>query len=177
MEELNLSNIQSQFSEQITKFKNYLMNFSNGKADKLCIFCAGEYGIQLYHELRNRLISVHFFADNNSSRWGYLLENIECISPKQLEVYKQNTLIIVANRDPSAIVCQLKKSGYPYVVTKQEIDKVLSEVPRIKWMTSLENIENIDYSSKDVIVMMQFLNQTIFDICKYYEDRLKKNGD
>ena len=170
---LQEADIPSDISEKILLLKKYIQKISNDKADKLCIFCAGEYGTRLYHELKSRLINVDYFSDNNSKKWGYLFENIYCISPKELERDKEHTLVIVATRTPDGIVNQLLSNGFPYVITKQELDKILIDIPPIKWISSLESIENLDYSSKDILSLINRFNETIFDLCKYYEDRLK----
>ena len=92
---------------------------------------------------------------------------------KELERDKEHTLVIVATRTPDGIVNQLLSNGFPYVITKQELDKILIDIPPIKWISSLESIENLDYSSKDILSLINRFNETIFDLCKYYEDRLK----
>src|SRR5690606_29525595 len=119
----------------------------------------------------SKLIPVDCFSDNNPAKWGYLLDNINCVSPHELKKEKERTLVIVATRTPAEIVNQLKSQDYPYVSTKQEIDKVLFSTPPIKWVTALDDIEGIDYSTQDVQLLIKKFNQTIFDICKYYEDR------
>lgn len=166
---LQEAKIPEDLNEQLSKFQKYINQLSSGKAKRICIFGAGEYGIRLYQELRSKLISVHFFSDNNSEKWGYFFENLECISPEQLEQEKEQTLVMVATRTPTGIVNQLKDRGFPYITTKQEIDNVLINVPPMKWITTLDDVEGIDYTSKEIQILMNKFNQTIFDICKYYE--------
>jgi glycosyltransferase involved in cell wall biosynthesis len=173
-QEFQKTYIPENLTEQLSGLEMYIKELSNGKAERVCIFCAGEYGIRLYQELRSKLIYIDCFSDNNPGKWGYLFDNVYCISPKKLEEYKQNTLVIVATRTPTEIVKQLKSQGFPYVTTKQEIDGILINVPPVKWTTALDDIEDLDYSSKDALLLINKFNQTIFDICKYYEDRMKK---
>lgn len=159
--------------EQLEKLENYISDISEGKADRLCIFCAGEYGIRLYQELRSKLIIVDSFSDNNPEKWGHLYEGITCVSPKQLEEEKERTLIIVAARTPDEILNQLKLQGYRYITTKQEIDKVLFDIPPVKWISALDDIEGLDNSFTDASLLKTRFNQTIFDICKYYSAKVK----
>lgn len=166
------ANIPKDLSDQLLSLHNYMNELSNGKADRICIFGAGEYGIRLYQELRSKLIPVHRFSDNNEGKWGFLFDNVNCISPKQLEAEKDRTLVIVANRSPVEIINQLRSHDFPYISTKQEIDKVLIHTPAVEWMTVLNNIENLDFSSKEVLLLLNKFNQTIFDICKYYESKI-----
>lgn len=148
-----------------------IQHLSRGQADRVCLFGSGDYGIRLYRELRSKGIDVHFFSDNNPDKWGYLLENLYCIPPERLKEEKERVLVIVSTRDPKAIVEQLQSEGYPYIATRQEVEQLLSDVPTVQWMTALEDIEGLDYSSKDVQLLIQRFNQIIYDIYRYYEDR------
>ncbi|WP_379138007.1 glycosyltransferase family 2 protein [Paenibacillus sp. sgz500958] len=161
-------------SDQLLYLKNYVSTLFDGKTDRICIFGAGQYGVSLYQELRSKLINVDCFSDNNEGKWGYLFDNVYCISPEQLELEKDRTLVIVANRTPTEIVDQLKLKGFPYITTKQELDRELMQIPPVKWITALDDIEGLDFSSKEAILLINKFNQTIFDICKFYEDRLNK---
>lgn len=168
------SEMPENISEQLLPFKKYLSGLSGGKADGICIFCAGAYGIRLFYDLRSKLISVDCFSDNNPEKWGYLFENVYCIPPEKLLDIKDRTLVIVANETPDVVVEQLKSMGFPYVVTKQEIDGELLKMPPVKWITALDSIDGVDYTSKDAQLIIDRFNKTIFDVCKYYEDRAKK---
>lgn len=176
-QKLQEADIPEDLTEQLSSLQKYVREISNGKAERICIFCAGEYGMRLYQELRSKLIPVNCFSDNNPERWGYLFNNTYCIPPKQLAEKKEHTLVIVATRTPNEIVDQLKGQGFPYVTTKQEIDRILFNTPPVKWITALDNIEGLDYSSTDSLLLIDKFNQTIFDICKYYEDRVRKASD
>ncbi len=167
------TDIPENLTEKLFDLEDYIKKLSGRKAKRICIFCAGEYGTKLYQELRSKLIYVDCFSDNNSEKWGYLFDNIYCISPKQLEEEKENILVIVATRSPNEIVDQLKSNGFAYVVTKQEIEKMLFAVPPLKWITALHSIDELDYSSKEMMVLLNKFNETIFSICKYYENKLK----
>ncbi len=168
------TDIPENLSKQLSDLARYIKGLSDGKAERICIFCAGDYGIRLYQELRSKLISVNCFSDNNPKKWGYLFDNVYCIDPKKLLKDKERTLVIVATRTPDEIVKQLKSEEFPYVTTKQDIERILFSTPPVKWITALESLENIDYSSKDVLLLINKFNEVIFDICKYYED---KNGN
>ncbi|UYZ34253.1 glycosyltransferase [Clostridium beijerinckii] len=171
-QKLQETDIPENLTEKLSSLNNYIKELSNGQADRICIFCAGEYGVRLYQELRSKLIFVDWFSDNNPEKCGYLFDNIYCISPEKLKNEKEHVLVIVATRTPNEIVNQLKSQGFLYVTTKQELDKMLINTPPIKWITALDSIENLDYSSEELLTLIGKFNQTIFDICKYYEDRV-----
>lgn len=170
-EKLQQSEIPAGLSNELKRLNEYITALSAGKAKQICIFGAGEYGVRLYQELRSKLIKVDFFSDNNPAKHGYLFDNISCLDLHQLEMQKEDTLVIVASRTPTGIVDQLKSKNFPYLITKQEMDRILIQVPPVKWVTALDSIEGIDYSSTDVVLLLRKFNQTIYDICKYYESR------
>ncbi len=160
--------IPEEASAKILQLKENLIGYSDGRAKKLCIFCAGDYGLNLYQDLSCRLIRPDCFSDNNPQKWGYVMEGRYCIPPTELE--KENTLIIVAiKNNPEALVTQLKEKGFLYVVTKNEVDRLMEEVPPIKWLMEAKKYEKLDYSSKEVIEIIDKFNQTLFEVCQYYE--------
>lgn len=168
------SKIPDNFFSQIKGFREYLTNLSNGKAKKICIFGAGEWGIRLYYELRNRLINVDYFCDNNPEKYGYLIDNRECISFDRLKEEKDDVLVIISIKTATeTIKKQLIDSDFKFFISKQEIDKNFFDVPPVKWMSSLDDIIGIDYSSDEVRMLISRFKDTIFDICRFYEDKIK----
>ena len=168
---LNNEPIPEDIHDKLAAFHQYLSTLSNGCATKLCIFCAGEWGLRLYHELKSKLVYVDFFSDNNPDKYGYITENTYCIPVNKLTDVKNETLVIVATRTPDSIVSQLKALGFPYVATKQQIDKIMFDVPPVKWITSMDSLDDVDYTSKEVMALITRFKETIFDICKYYENK------
>ena len=163
--------------EKIDELRELLWSFSNGKAKKICIFGTGRWGINLCHQLQNSLIDVDYFCDNASRKIGYMFENRKCISFEELKSLKDAVLVIIAIKSATDVVKkQLDDNGFKYVVTKQELDKKMFEVPTIKWMSALEGIDGIDYSSDDIQNLMIKFKDTVFDICRYYENKAKKTN-
>jgi len=58
--------------KKIAELHNFLSELSGGKAAKICIFCAGQWGLRLFYELSCRLVSVDCFCDNSSSNMAVL---------------------------------------------------------------------------------------------------------
>lgn len=126
-------------TERIVYFTQYLRQLTAGKGKRIYIFCAGDYGLRLSYELRSRAVAVTGFSDNNPEKWGSKFDGIDCISPSQLEEYKEDSLVIVATRAPEAIVKQLKERGYPFVHTKQELDHLFFQIPPDRqWVSARE---------------------------------------
>lgn len=166
------TSIPNNFSEQIGQMKEFLAGISNNKTKKICIFGAGYWGIKLYYELKNKLVNVDYFCDNNPTKYGYLVDNRECIPFDELKKIKNDVLVIIAIKSAIDIITkQLKDNGFKFVLTKQELEKRFFDVSELKWMSSLDGIENIDYSSPEIQTLINKFKDTIFDVCSYYEGR------
>jgi glycosyltransferase involved in cell wall biosynthesis len=94
-------------------------------ARRLCVFCAGDYGIRLFYDFRLKNIAVDYFADNDPAKHKEdFLDGIPCLSFEELLKIKDDTLVIVAASTPAEILEQLRNAKFPLVTTKQEIDKM-----------------------------------------------------
>jgi len=157
----------------INILKNKINSISDGKASQICIFGVGKLGIELFNELRERLINVDFFCDNNPEKEGYIFYNKYCISFEQLRKIKEDVLVIIASEVYSnEIKQQLIDFNFKYVVTKSEISKLVKDVPPLEWFSYLSNI---DYSSKEMELLISKFKDVICDICNYYESRITTN--
>lgn len=160
--------------QRLRNLREYLDRFSKGRADKICIFCAGEIGLRLFYELKSRLVHVDSFCDNNVQKHGYIVGGVSCVSFAELERYKESTLVIVSALSSGEVVKQLEDNMFPYVITKAQLDKVLYATPPLKWFYGVEGDGQIDYSSDEAKLLMDRFRETLFDLCRYYEDRLSK---
>lgn len=167
--------------KQIHSLKTKLNNLSNGKAQKIAIFCAGAYGRTAYKELYERLIKVDYVVDNNKEKWGDLrldsswmppYNDVKCVGMDSLLQDKGNVLIIVSNKYPEGLVDDLKARGFQYIITKQELDVILRDIPGIGELNMMEPLEKLDFSSEEVQYLTRIFNKTIADICEYYETRI-----
>lgn len=123
----------TQMLEKISKFQNYINNLSNGKAKRICIFGAGDLGVRMYYNLKDRCISVDYFSDNDEKKWGKFIDMANCISPSELEKIKGDSLVIVSTISPSPILEQLKVFKVPYVVTRYELESKILDTPPLKY--------------------------------------------
>ncbi len=129
------SEVPDNLESGLLHLREYINTLSDRKANRICIFGAGEYGIRLYHELSGKLVSIDCFSDNDANKCGKDINGISCIPIYELKTLKDHTLVIVANRAPGQIVKQLKSEGFPFVITKQEIDWELFQVSPDKTIT------------------------------------------
>ncbi|MDK2585830.1 hypothetical protein QOZ83_08155 [Romboutsia sedimentorum] len=148
--------------------REQILKLSNQNDKKICIFGAGTYGKNLYYKLNSNLVDIYCFLDNDMKKWGYMFNNVTCISSKELQMYKNDVLIIVAIQNPTEILEQLNNEGFPYVITKQIVDPLLLNPALNNLDTSLK----IDYSSEKTQCLVGELNKIISDIYKYYNSKL-----
>jgi len=142
---------------------------------RICIFCVGEYGESLYWKLRERLVMVNFFSDNDAEKWGYVVDRVSCLPPDRLKRYGDRLLIIVANQSPKDIAADLRNKGYQNIITKQELDPLLQCTPPVKWVSKWQNTDLIDYSTPEAEDLVRQFSQTIFELCAYYQARLERS--
>lgn len=119
-------------AKKIDELQEEIHKLSSGNSKQICIFGAGQWGKRLYYELESRSISVKNFSDNDENKWGKEICNKVCISPKELEKQKEDTLVIVAVRTHEEILKQLRMSTFPYITTKNNISRLLFDVDPLK---------------------------------------------
>jgi glycosyltransferase involved in cell wall biosynthesis len=172
IKKLHSTSIESSILEKLFEFDKYIRQISEGKAHRIVIFGAGQYGQRFYWELTSRLIYIDYFTDNNPIIWGNSIEGKSCISPNDLYKIKHDTLIIVAAQFSESIVAQLVEEECPYITTTQNLENELLNIIPLKWITALE--ERV--SSNEITNIKFKFNQAIFDICKNFNTRKFNNN-
>lgn len=95
---------------------------------KVYIYCAGEYGVEMYHLLRENNIKVEKIGDMDESKHGYFINGTSCISYNEIMMVDKNkSLIIVAKKNPESLIEQFKKNGFKHVVDYLQIKSVLKK--------------------------------------------------
>lgn len=163
-EKLQSLEVETYIFDEIRGLKQYLSHMSNGRADRICIFGAGAYGMKLKELLQDRIIPVDNFCDNNPEKWGMFIEGVRCVSPTQLMEMNDRTLVIVAVATPEPIVQQLHSLGFLFITTKQELDPMLNKTSWLKWVAALDGIEGVDYTTNNVKVLMSQFKKAIADM-------------
>lgn len=160
--------------EQKKMIDKRMQDFSKGKAKKVCIFGAGQRGIDLYEFLRNRLIKVDFFADNDHCKEGYFFFNMDCVHTNNLLESKEDILFIISIKKYEPIMNALKEKGFKYFTTKETIEKVFADISPVKAFIDLKHQDNIDYTDENIQNLIQIFNFSIYDICRHYEAIIEK---
>ena len=119
------------------------------------------------------MVEIAYVVDNNPEKWGTWLGGLECVGMERLEQEKDNVLVIVCNKNSQALINDLKEKNFPYVLSKQSLDKMLEGIPKIGDFRGIDKISELDYSSEGVKQLIDLFNRTINDICNYYEAKLK----
>ncbi len=154
-----------------SELQKFILQLGDNRADKICIFCAGERGRNLYWDLKKRLIQVDFFADNNKAVEGYVFDNTYCLTREIIRKDKDRVLIFVAlAKGADELVMELRNDGFLFVENAQVLDQWLEEVPEVAWLSEAARYD-VTYSDPAVIALMDEYRNIIFDMCKYYEER------
>ena len=106
--------------------KNHLVNLSS------VLFGAGQYGERLLYELVHRGVHVRYFMDNDPQKNNKYIQGIPCHSLEFFKNKKESFLIIIAQRMNQDAISQMRKEGFPYVITRQNLDGVLLDYAPIR---------------------------------------------
>ena len=90
------------------------------------IYCAGENGRRLWVELKARKIKVEAFVDNDSRKWGTMIDGLPCIMPDKLRV---TDTVIISKEAPGDIYKELVKKGFMHVTTYDKMRFALYAAP------------------------------------------------
>lgn len=122
-EHFNMSEKPPEMIDAVEKVKNKLQSLKGN--ERLVVFCAGKYGMSLIREMKSRDIRVDFISDNDSKKWGQVLNGISVIPPYNLSY---NDLIIVAKDQPKKIVIDLRNQGFINILTYKDIMTMLQPI-------------------------------------------------
>jgi hypothetical protein len=94
----------------------------------ICIFGAGNLGVQLYTKLKVLRVPVAMFSDNNPNKWGMeVVTGIFCVDPNEI-INKHNMQIIVAIKNEADLVMhQLHDRGIKNIATIKDVEHLLQE--------------------------------------------------
>lgn len=112
-------------NEDIQKFKDKLIELSSGTEKEIVIFGAGQYGRRLLYELEKRQIKAAYFMDNDTQKDGTKIDGVTCKTVDAFIEHKNRILVIVAQMVCTEAVRQMKKLGFPYVITRWEFDGIM----------------------------------------------------
>ena len=95
-------------------------------------------------------IKINFSSDNDSSKWGKTFhDNLKCISPKELEEYKDDIAILITTQHYKKIHQQLLEKGFKKIFAITEY-RLLND-------TYFKNKENIQTIKDNVLKVTDIL--------------------
>jgi hypothetical protein len=110
------------------KLKGALTSFGGGKDLVISIFGAGDQGLRTFHLLRVCGAEVHCFIDNNPQKHHTeIIDGVLCQSVNSAHLMKCETLVIVTMDNNADVLAQLNNLGFPYYITKRQLEKHLED--------------------------------------------------
>lgn len=92
---------------------------------KIYVFGAGQYGIRMQYELRERGIEIDAFLDNNLANEGRFIHETICAVPDKILQNREECIVIVAVRNCKTIMTQLESLEVKEILRKQDVEKIL----------------------------------------------------
>jgi len=117
----------------------------------VCVFGAGGVSRLLVSMLRKFPNSkIDFICDNDNSKWGQILhEDLPCISPDELEKYRDDIGIIIATRYCSEVYEQLRSRGFNTIFFLKEYRLLNS--PYFEYGDTIESIKRNALKLLDIL--------------------------
>jgi len=156
----------------------------------VCVFGIGAISYPIISSIRNFTdIKIDFLSDNDRTKWGKTYHNdLKCISPKALEKYKDDVVIIITTRHYKNIYQQLSEKGFKkifviteyriqndaYLKKKRNIKKIKNNI--LKVMDILEDVRSKEIISKLVKNWFDFDIEKIGYENIYSEDQYFPDG-
>ena len=95
----------------------------------VCVFGIGAISYPIISSIRNFTdIKIDFLSDNDQTKWGKTFHNdLKCISPKELEKYKDDIAILITTQHYKKIYQQLLEKGFKKIFAVTEY-RLLNDV-------------------------------------------------
>lgn len=123
------------YGQNFERLREYLRRAAGGADKAIAIFGAGQYGLRIKYELASRLVKADYFIDNDPNKWGKVIDGIPCVSMEEAACRKDDTLVIIAQRNLIPASLQLQERGFPYSLSKQRLEaEVLKTFPAMEQM-------------------------------------------
>lgn len=115
----------------------------------ICIYCMGYYGARTYYALTEHGYKVDVFGDMNPHKHGESVFGVECISYEKILELPKDNLIIVAKKNPSALIETFREKGFTNVISYEAVLRELEDkkpLQKTKALHTKEDVEEIKRS-------------------------------
>ncbi len=119
----------------------------------ICIYCMGDYGLETYFKLLEHGVKVDFFADRDPVKHDYALDGLYCKSYEELlEGDREEIIIIVAIKNPGALIAHFREKGFLHVYDKETAVRMLTNenVGTPKKKEPIRDIELVKQMKADI---------------------------
>lgn len=108
-----------------------------GQCSDIILYCAGKNGKRLLRNLNARGIKVSKFSDGDKTKYGTMIDGVECVAPDSLD--KEKSHVIVTKDYPADVVEVLREQGFQHVDTYENIgSRVQYSMPIKKKMLEMK---------------------------------------
>ena len=117
----------------------------------VCVFGIGAISFPIISSIMNFTdIKIDFLSDNDQAKWGKTYHNdLKCISPDELEKYKDDIAILITTQHYKKIYQQLLKKGFKKIFAVTEY-RLLNDV-------YFKNKQNLQKIKKNALKVMDIL--------------------
>ena len=117
----------------------------------VCVFGIGAISFPIISSIKNFTdIKIDFLSDNDQAKWGKTYHNdLKCISPDELEKYKDDIAILITTQHYKKIYQQLLKKGFKKIFAVTEY-RLLNDV-------YFKNKQNLQKIKKNALKVMDIL--------------------
>ena len=117
----------------------------------VCVFGIGAISYPIISSIKNFTdIKIDFLSDNDQAKWGKTYHNdLKCISPDELEKYKDDIAILITTQHYKKIYQQLLKKGFKKIFAVTEY-RLLNDI-------YFKNKQNLQKIKKNALKVMDIL--------------------
>ena len=117
----------------------------------VCVFGIGAISFPIISSIKNFTdIKIDFLSDNDQAKWGKTYHNdLKCISPDELEKYKDDIAILITTQHYKKIYQKLLKKGFKKIFAVTEY-RLLNDV-------YFKNKQNLQKIKKNALKVMDIL--------------------
>ena len=117
----------------------------------VCVFGIGAISYPIISSIKNITdIKIDFLSDNDQTKWGKIYHNdLKCISPAELEKYKDDIAILITTQHYKKIYAQLFKKGFKKIFAVTEY-RLLND-------GYFKNKQNLQKIKKNALKVMDIL--------------------
>lgn len=134
--------------------------FSNHS--QVCIYGAGEYGLQCYYLLKDSGINTNIFCDQDERKHGVILDNIECVPYQKLQnnSVKRNAVVFVCIDNGRKVREKLLYDNFQYVYLKEDIFKLID----LGLVNPYKGYQTLEIAQLDRIEQVNQFRKALYDL-------------